>query len=66
MSTRYCIEPKQKSTSDRNHCAPRKIKPANTRQLHYSQKANKTVSTDQQGHFGWIKKDSTDMYKHWE
>ena len=31
-----------------------------------SQKANKTVPTDQQGHFGWIKKDSTDMYKHWE
>ena len=31
-----------------------------------NQKANKTVPTDQQGHFGWIKKDSTDMYKHWE
>ena len=30
------------------------------------QKANKTVPTDQQGHFGWIKKGSTDMYKHWE
>ena len=34
--------------------------------LRSSQKANKTVPTDQQGQFGWIKKDSTDMYKQWE
>ena len=59
----YFKKLKKKKKSD---AAPKSEEGGEKQLSFFSQKANKTVPTDQQGHFGWIKKDSTDMYKHWE